>query len=252
MSIDQGVLTVKLEGDGVSPESVGISDLGKLLAAVAEVVKEAGGKPSEVSLTSVTPGSVAYGMASSADTSLLMADVITSRGSDGMSSAGPDMDAALRKVQRAIPAGARLLLRQEFKEIDTQTVLEPEASKKAAARVIRGYTTVYGEVSGIIQTDSGANARMRQLGDQRVLMMSCSTEIGKRFGALMFQSVRVEGLASWATDTLEITGIEVDSVKAFEPSPFMVSLQKLSDYVGRDWAGKDAVAVIREMRGEDE
>jgi len=249
-SADQGTLHLVLKGEEISPETVGVKDLSKLLTAFSGMLEAAGGDADEVALVDVRPGSVGYEFNTKPEISLLMADVIAGMGADGMRSVGSDLDAAIRKTRRAIPDNAELVIEQVYGSRRETARLEPGGDKEQP-RTIRGQTVKYGLVTGVV-AGKRPTARVRVVGEDRVVFMKCSVDDARVFGGLILRNVRVEGVASWDVDSMELQGFEVTAVRKFNPAPLSESLRGLAEIVGGAWSGKDVVAEIARLRGDDE
>lgn len=249
-SVEQGMLRLVLEGEKVSPETVGVKNLSRLLDAFSGLLEAAGGDADDVALVDVRPGSVGYHFQTEAETSALMADVISGMGADGSRSVGSDLDAAIRKTRRAMPANTELVIEQAYGDRVEQTRLEAGVAKDAA-RVFHGHTVKYGLVTGVV-AGKRPTARVRVVGEDRVVYMKCSVEHARIFGGLILRTVRVEGLASWRVPSLELESFEVTGVKEFNPAPLTESLRGLAQRLGDSWEGSDVVAEIARLRGDDE
>ncbi|MBW7916340.1 MAG: hypothetical protein H3C53_06595 [Trueperaceae bacterium] len=249
-SAEAGILRLTLEGKGVSLETVGIGALSEVLRAITGVVEVAGGDPGAVSMVDIREGSAVYGFRTEPDTSVLLADVVAGMGSDGSRSLGPDLDAAIRKMRLALPASVELLIEQSIGDRVEAARLEA-GDEVRQARAFKGFTTLYGLVTGVIAGKS-PTARMRVVGDNHVVVMTCSVEKARVFGGLILRMVKVGGLASWDVESLQLQRFEVVDVAPFDPAPVAESLRGLADLVGDAWSGKDVVSEIALLRGDDE
>lgn len=249
-SAEQGTLRLVLEGEGVSPESIHIKDLTRILETFTKLVAVAGGSADEVALVDIRSGSVDLAFRVAQETSTVMADVIAGKGADGSHSLGPDLDAAFGKFRDAVPSHAELAIEVVYGDRVERTRLEAGGAKETP-RVMRGQTTLYGLVTGV-NAGGKPTARMRVIGENRIVVMPCSVENARVFGGLILRTVRVEGVASWNFDTYEMTGFEVLEVQEFSPAPLTEAVRGLAQLVGDAWADVDVPAEVARLRGDDE
>lgn len=243
-------LTLTLDGEGVDLRSVGIGDLSSLLSAVAEVVKAAGSDPAELALVEVREGSATFGMHATHDASETMLSVIANARLDGQADTGNEIGRSLDRVRRAIPSGMTLELEQRFGEQTAALELTREGITPDEMPLIRGHTTMYGVVTGVLASSSRPSARIRPRGAQRLVNLRVNQEQAQIFGSHLLKAVKVTGEAEWDPISLEIQRLKVETVVGHAPPPLADSVRELGELVKDAWSDVDVVRYIDDLRGD--
>ena len=238
------LLTVSVEGEGLSPSSVSLRELAQLIQALATALELSGGdRPARFSLTSVRPGSAKYALdskepdAEHAVRTFMRA--VETRG-DGCS---VELHAALMRVHEASRLGAITL--QSRPGLAGRKAVTMARPIEREPRVEEFGRTFYGRIVGLFIKGEHTVLRLRRVGSGSVdLRLADGAESSARsqFG----RDVRVRVVTTEADSRLE-HGV-VEYVERWSNDPVLDVLMELRAEFASE--GIDGAAWLRELEGE--
>lgn len=240
------VITLRLVGD-LTPDSMPLPKLLELLAAFAKVVQVGGAAAEDLHLTQITSASVGLNLVPSEAAASVASYVIGQLG-PGLDSVDDELKGPVQELRAKIPHGTHLELRQA---VDGQvfearlTRLDVEPPKPP---VITGWTVVYGILEGIL-AGKQPTARLRVPGRERQQHVKVTKEQARQLGPMITGPVKIEGLATWDSETWEILELEAKVIHDFEPISLREGLARLAEIAGSAWDDLDVDTYIHSIRG---
>ena len=92
-------------------------------------------------------------------------------------------------------------------------------------------------------------AEIRILKDNRIIHVVISEDMAKELAKRLYETVLLEGQATWSAETWEIKDFKVSGVQPYRRSPVSGAFSELQKATGGRWEGVDAVEYISELRG---
>tara|TARA_Y100001937_G_scaffold50513_1_gene70333 strand:- start:52026 stop:52868 length:843 start_codon:yes stop_codon:yes gene_type:complete len=223
-----------LKGDGLSPESVPLDVLTKLLEAFRSLYRglpadPQTGDPFYVSLVEIKSGSSGYGFAfHDPDLGKRRTALLTTAIREKDATALPPelikpAKTFFRTVQKDL--GYRVewyMAGQKSPEVSldpTDMVAFPESGR------VRGHTTIRCKVikaGGVRSTVS-----ISIPGHSRPLTCQITRELAEEFGQNLYRTVDVQGIGEWTTDTIELVSFVPDAFSQVPDSDFHKALKTL-------------------------
>lgn len=251
-------LELRLLGDGVSPETVDVSDLASLLTGYKEAVlaaaahADSGFSPdgTMMALTGVLKGSDRLRLSVSrnivASAKALSAAVKTDNWSTCGSSACRSV-ASLSRTLRSrgweleLPSsgrGRRPVLRGDTK------ITAPETYSASGETVLHGTVDNAGREK---------NPRLRLiLPDESAVDVTGPRDEIKKLGGLLFESVALRGTATWDLESGKVTAFRLAGVENYRATSLVDAFSELATAAGSQWDDVDAAAFVRSSRGYNE
>ena len=112
-----------------------------------------------------------------------------------------------------------------------------------------GRTTVLAAV----QSAGGVTplATVRLVPGGRVVRVTGSQTIIKTLAGKLYETVRIDGRATWDAETDEVVALAADAVRPGPSGDPLAALRILAETTRSDWDGVDADEFVRQLRGED-
>lgn len=240
---------LKIEGDGVSPQSIAISDLFAIISGVEQAILETAGRPTGgvVSLVGISTGSSCLALAidEGLKASARKVDIaIARRRFEKLPKAAHEALAETSKKLAAkgwtfrIPEDRSAGLREAVISPDLQ-IFVPEVIR------IRGRTTVYGKLIRVGGDDPKAILRI----DERIVNVAISEEQARQLAHSLYETVGIEGDAEWDKETSQVVQLKATRVLSYRQRRPADVFRELSEIAKGAFDGVDAVKFVRQQRG---
>ena len=243
---------LKLDGKGVSPETVDVDDLFVILSAyrtaIVAMSKSLNAELDDaviLSLVGVRSGSdrLSVSIPSAAKPSATQISRAVQTGD--WSRCSPDVRANLTAITKQLAANGRtfaLPLYRRRPALLTGTTPIPQGSPPLT---LTGPTTLYGEVR-----EAGGKEPHAELvlPNNQTVRVEGERDTIKKLGAALFEPISLNGEATWDAVTGRITKFRVDSWSRFNSESLQEGLVELAAVAGNRWEGTEAVKYVRQLR----
>lgn len=115
---------------------------------------------------------------------------------------------------------------------------------------LRSHTTIYGVASSVSESDAAAKVQHQR--GYEIAVVNISPEHLAIMRDNPEARLRLEGVAVWDTDTYAIHEFRPTSCQVVPPSDPWRLFEELARVTGHAWAGVDARAWVRDLRGYDD
>lgn len=239
---------MRLTGAGVTPETVSVTQLTNLLEGVVSLLKAAGGDPSDLHLVDIKDESAGYVVRTGQSNAHALIGVIGQFKGRPPDEYPEPLRASLVQIQAAIPEIAQLELTQRIGDETDTAVLTHTGPPVVARSLVRGITTYYGTVMGVVAGERATTARVRVPGRNKLLYAHVSREQAQELGKYILQAVRLDGLATWSSLDWELDRFQVHRITPFSGLSLAEGLRALAEISGDAWKDVDALDYVNEMR----
>lgn len=250
-------LIFKIDGSGVSPETVKLRELFEILFLVEQslvaTAKSAGAKDADdlaVSLVRISDGSNEATLAMSPRMYKAAATISHSLAND-------DFD--------PLPVQAQASLRQLWGKAKTRAWtfdIHPngkgngvvQASIKPQHEILRvgdisGPTTLFGEVER-----AGGSARptawLRLISGENIVAVLKNTALAEELGARLFKVVGLEGEATWDLNDWKIKKFRADRLTEYQNTDIVTAFENLATVAGDFWDDVDPNEYVAQLRAD--
>ena len=244
----------KIQGDGVTPESVRLRDLVETLqlveAAIAETARGMGESDIEalnLSLVGITNGSADCTVAASP--AMIRAASVVTRSLE-------------RNEFTTLPMRAQTSLRKLWKKSDNKGwdfSFAPIDNDVTFAQIlhdreilrpgqIAGRTTLYGKCMDV--GGKKPTAKLNLLSGETLTVELSSEEMAKQLGARLYEVVGLEGEAKWGADDWKLERFIVDRITEYAETHAADAFSRLAQLAGNTWDDVDPVAYVQDLRAD--
>jgi hypothetical protein len=247
-------LEIRIEGDGVSRETVDLADLAEILAAVRAAVGEAeekrrpGATQAVVSLESIADGSLAIALKAGPRAAQVYSRLIGAIASDdprGLSSS------ALRGADRL-----SLKARAKNWKIGLSNG-NGHAAQILPDKPLFSSSCVNGQTALVVTVVrvGGEDKRTAQvrLADGKIITASvASRDLATQLGALLYQTIEVAGEARWSAKNGVLLSLRIDGIAAYAEASSnpLAAMRELNKLAGGFWDSIDPDQYVGEIRSE--
>jgi len=117
-------------------------------------------------------------------------------------------------------------------------------------RPLEGTTTLFARCVRVGGREP--RAELLLLTSTRLLNIAVSQELARELARFLYDEVVLEGSASWDADTLAIESFVLHRVGSYRKAPLELAFQELKKIANGELDGLDALALVRELRGDAE
>ena len=246
-------LEIKIEGEGVSRETVDIADLAEILTAVRAAIGDGAGKRQRtrkaiVSLESVADGSLAISLKAEPRAAEVYTRLIRAIGSDDPRGLSPS---ATRGADRLSAKARAKHWRIGLSNGDGHSALILPDKPLFSSSTFTGQTALVITVIRVGGEDK-RTAQIRMTDGKTLMATVTGRDLAEKLGALLYRTIEVAGEARWSAKdgvilSLSINGIGAYAEAASDPLAAMRELNKLA---GGFWDSIDPDQYVGELRSE--
>ncbi|MDD5302414.1 MAG: hypothetical protein PHS14_04820 [Elusimicrobia bacterium] len=251
------IFRFRLSGQGISPETVEVSELIEILEAVRDAVTslmptyEPETKNGAVfSLVEITKESLGFVFKSSvpkeAEKAVRAVTRAIKSGNLGHIPAG-----SARGISRIASVTKRKRATASFMPARRQTVLAevtPGSVFTQALEIDGATATLYGKVEKV----GGATPKVTLRLSKEDMLFSCdaSEEIAKDLGKRLYEWVGVEGSVTWRSSDLAAASFRIAKILPYREENLSEGFRELAALIGPTWANLNVMDTLEEIRGD--
>lgn len=248
-------LKLKINGKGVRPETVHLSDLIDLLKGLNSAFNfRPKGSPHEqlIALTQIREGSDELVFETDQVTHVFAHTVITALSSGDLTNIPLSSAAPLRDLWRKSSARAWTLeVTTKNNGLSASAVISPE-NELFASQALRGKTSL---VTRVIRVggESDPTARLRLPNGESLTAHIATQELSQALAAHLYRWVQVQGEAQWTGDSPVLDSFRVTDIGPYaeRDSDPVQSLNDLAVASGGFWDKIDPAQYVRDLRSND-
>lgn len=256
---------VRLEGEGLAPETLDVADLARLLPLLRKAVCSAAGIPTEpgsqavLSLVGVRPGSAELalgGIPTVIEGVRRIYDALTDRITPMLSpdALPPDAQRALHEICKfVVERDWSFRLKGPFAGRMEAVISRESPVEPYQPRRVHGTTTIYGQVRRAISNDDDRHTvGVGLYSTGKVLTVRVTRDMVLDLGRRFLQPIGIEGEAVWDPASWEILDFTASRIIDYQGGSPAEAFKELAEAAGDRWDGVDAEQYVREVRGEDD
>ena len=245
-------LELTLEGADVSPETVDIVDLLRIVEPYREAVvatakylgRELDQKLPVISLIGIRRKCAQLKMSAPLAAKRPIQEVSRALALDDWKRCGPDVRGHLRDAAR------KLAERNWSFQLPSYRTHRPLltgsfGAATALKQLVRGDTTLF----GTIRTLGGKHPHVDLVLDNgQPVRVSGSQEDIKALSLRLYDEVGLRGVAQWDAGTGQIESFELQGIDDYEPTDLGMAFKELAAVAGRNWDKVDAIEFVSRLR----
>lgn len=247
---------VRLFGEGISPGTVPLRTLSRLLSAIQRLLEPGSAKqaekpdlPASVHLVQVAPGSAIYECL--ADSPEHIISRLTLVGKYIQDPDSYDLDSSflssiedLSEAAKSLNCKIEIINPLTFNKDGVLAKIEPETYSTVSENAyVTGYTTLLAKIERAGgATDMHCGIRLHTTQRKMVICSVDTQELVRDLGMHLYEDVYLEGYAKWIRSTMELKRLRITGMRPIHAGPVLDALKEIRDAGANVWDDIDNIA----------